>query len=135
MAVYKRKYRDRKTGELKDAKVWSYKFVFDGQVIKGSPKTRVKAIAKAAEAKRRRELKAGSNGLDRLPRLVSQDDLSRLTSGIGRWCEGRSQEESENYEAYKAFCRDHFLMHWAPETFASIMRKRRNKLARERGDS
>ncbi len=49
MAVYKR------------GNTWSYEFIFAGQPVRQSAKSRSKTLAKAAEQKRRRELEEGFN--------------------------------------------------------------------------
>ena len=46
----------------KDSKVWWYDFVFEGQRVRESAKTRSKTIAKDAEKARRRELEESYNG-------------------------------------------------------------------------
>jgi len=63
MAVFRPKFKDPKTGELKPAAVWWYKFYFAGQCIRESSKTTSKTLAKQAEQKRHRELEEGFNGL------------------------------------------------------------------------
>ena len=63
MAVFQRTYRDKKTGEVKRTKVWYYKFIFAGRMIKESAKTTRKTVAKEAEKARRRELEEGFNGI------------------------------------------------------------------------
>src|SRR5579883_1419148 len=63
MALFRPKFRDAKTGGLKPAAVWWYKFRFAGQSIRESAKTSSKTLAKQAEQKRRRELEEGFNGI------------------------------------------------------------------------
>ena len=43
--------------------IWWYKFYFAGRLVRESAKTHSKTLAKQAEAKRRRELEQGYNGL------------------------------------------------------------------------
>jgi integrase len=63
MGVYRPHYSDKKTGELKESKIWYYDFVFAGRRIKESAKTKSKTVAKEAEKRRRRELEEGFNGI------------------------------------------------------------------------
>jgi integrase len=51
-----------------NAKVWWYDFIFDGQRVRESAKTRSKTVAKDAERSRRRELEEGYNGIRRRDR-------------------------------------------------------------------
>jgi integrase len=64
MSVYRPTYRDPKTGETKQSKVWWYHFVFAGRHIQESSKSRKKTVAVEAEKKRRRELETGFNDLE-----------------------------------------------------------------------
>ena len=52
----------------KDSKVWWYDFVFEGQRVRESAKTRSKTVAKDAEKARRRELEESYNGIKRRDR-------------------------------------------------------------------
>jgi hypothetical protein len=63
MSVFRPQYNDRKTGESKQTKIWYYKFIFAGRLVKESAKTTSKTVAKEAEKRRRRELEEGFNGL------------------------------------------------------------------------
>jgi integrase len=63
MAVYRRQYKDKYSGQLKHTKVWWYEFTFAGRRVKESTKTTSKTLAKDAEKKRRRELEEGFDGL------------------------------------------------------------------------
>lgn len=75
MAVYR---------PTKDSKVWWYDFVFEGQRVRESAKTRSKTVAKAAERVRRRELEESYNGIKRRDRAklfsVSADEWLTLKS-------------------------------------------------------
>lgn len=44
MAVFRPKFKDPKTGKLKPAAVWWYKFYFAGQCIRESSKTTSKTL-------------------------------------------------------------------------------------------
>jgi integrase len=59
MAVYR---------PTKDSKVWWYDFIFQGQRVRESTKTRSKTLAKEAERIRRRELEESYNGIKRRDR-------------------------------------------------------------------
>jgi integrase len=61
MAVYRPKYRDRETAELKESKIWWYNFTFAGRRIQESSKSPRKTVAQDAEKKRRRELERAFN--------------------------------------------------------------------------
>ncbi|MBV8069953.1 MAG: tyrosine-type recombinase/integrase [Acidobacteriaceae bacterium] len=79
MGVFRPQYKDKKTGELKHTRVWYYKFVFAGRLIKESAKTTSKTVAKEAEKKRRRELEEGFNGLS-----DSRDDRIRSLGELAK---------------------------------------------------
>ncbi len=64
MAVYRPTYRDPKTGETKQQKVWWYNFTFAGRHIQESSKSTRKTIATEAEKQRRRELEKSFNGIE-----------------------------------------------------------------------
>jgi integrase len=61
MAVYR---------PAKDSKVWWYDFIFEGQRVRESAKTRSKTLAKEAERVRRRELEQSYNGIKRRNRAI-----------------------------------------------------------------
>jgi hypothetical protein len=63
MAVFQPQYKDKKTGGIKSTKIWYYKFIFAGRLIKESAKTTSKTVAKEAEKRRRRDLEEGFNGI------------------------------------------------------------------------
>lgn len=75
MSVYK---------PTKDSKVWWYDFIFEGQRVRESAKTRSKTVAKDAEKARRRELEESYNGIKRRDRAklfsVAADDWLALKS-------------------------------------------------------
>ena len=77
MAVYRPKYRDPKTGELKQQLVWWYKFSFAGRRIRESSKSERKTIAIEAGKARRLELERGfNNPSDRRERVRTVADLA-----------------------------------------------------------
>jgi integrase len=59
MAVYR---------PARDSKIWWYDFIFQGQRVRESTKTRSKTLAKNAERVRRRELEESYNGIKRRDR-------------------------------------------------------------------
>jgi hypothetical protein len=75
MAVYK---------PTSDSKVWWYDFIFEGQRVRESAKSRSKTVAKDAEKARRRELEEGYNGIKRRDRAklfsVAADEWLALKS-------------------------------------------------------
>lgn len=63
MAIFKRKYRDKETGEIKEAKNWSYEFVHDGERYQASTKTGNEKAARQIEAAERLRLAKGEAGI------------------------------------------------------------------------
>jgi integrase len=61
MAVYRPKYLDKKTGELKESKIYWYNFTFAGRRIQESSKSPRITVAKDAQKKRRQELERTFN--------------------------------------------------------------------------
>jgi hypothetical protein len=71
--LFRQQYRDRKTGELRRSKFWSYEFSFGGARIREKTSLASKTAAKEAERARRQRLAEGSSGLRRVkPRLFRQ---------------------------------------------------------------
>src|SRR5436305_3921487 len=66
------------------AKIWWYDFIFEGQRVRESAKTRSKTVAKDAEKTRRRELEESYNGIKRRDRaklfFVAADEWLELKS-------------------------------------------------------
>ena len=62
MAVYRPIYKDQKTGELKQQRVWWYEFSFASRRVRESSKSTRKTIAVEAEDNRRRELQRAYAG-------------------------------------------------------------------------
>jgi integrase len=90
MAVFRRKFRDPKTGKPKPGAVWWYKFYFAGKLIRESAKTSSKTLAKQAEQKRRRELEEGFNGI-----IDRREDRIRTIADLA----------ATYFEAYKLRCK------------------------------
>jgi len=63
MALYKPTYRDPKTNEMKESRVWWYEFTFAGRRIRESAKTTRKTIAEQAERNKRLELEKAYAGI------------------------------------------------------------------------
>src|ERR1700693_1014104 len=63
MSLYKPKYRDPKTGEIKESKGFWMEFHFDGQRIRESTGMPSITRAKEVQKKRQRGLEDGSQGL------------------------------------------------------------------------
>ena len=89
MAVYKPKYRDKKTGEPVESDIWWYEFIYSGQRIRESAKTTRKTVAQEAEKDHRRRLEraaagmpteAGRSGLS--PSLRCSRPMRRSTASI-----------------------------------------------------
>src|SRR4051794_30682896 len=82
MSVYRPQYTDKKSGTQKRTKVWYYKFIFAGRLIKESAKTTSKTVAKDAEKRRRRQLEESFNGIrderDQRVRLICEVGASFL---------------------------------------------------------
>jgi integrase len=69
--LYRRTYRDRKTGKIRKAPAWWYEFQFGGGRIRESSGCTSKTLARQAEQNRRRELEeGGAGGRRRRPKLV-----------------------------------------------------------------
>ena len=63
MGVYKRTYRDQKTGESTGSGVWWYEFVFNGTRIRESANTSRKTVAIEAEKRRRLGMERANAGM------------------------------------------------------------------------
>jgi integrase len=78
MAVYKPKFRDPKTGQLTESRIWWYEFTFAGRRIRETAKTTLKTLARDAEKNRRRELERAFVGAP----LEKRDQRVRSTSEV-----------------------------------------------------
>ncbi len=63
MSLFRPTYTDKETGERKESATWWYEFVFGGQRIRQSSKTKLKTIAGNAEKDHRRRLERASAGM------------------------------------------------------------------------
>ncbi len=71
--LFRQKYRDRETHELRRSKFWSYEFTFRGSRIRETTGLTSKTAARDAERTRRQKLAEGSSGLRRVkPKLFRQ---------------------------------------------------------------
>ena len=68
----------------KRGKFWSYKFRFDGQVIRASAKTTSKTVAREAERARRRELELSVN------RITKRERLPLFGTAAKAWLESKT---------------------------------------------
>ena len=76
MAVYRPKYRDKKTGELVESEVYWYEFTFAGKRHRDSTKQTLKTLASEVEKDERRKVERAYAGLPhRHPRATHQDRL------------------------------------------------------------
>jgi integrase len=80
MAVYKPKYRDKKTGEVVESAVWWYEFTFAGKRVRDSAKTTRKTIAQEAEKGRRLELERALAGLPTEDRGIRINRVGEMVS-------------------------------------------------------
>ena len=96
MAVYRPKYRNKKTGELVEAEIWWYKFTFSGRLIRESTKTHLLTLAREAEQNRRRELECAFVGA---PMQKREKRINSVASTVKAYLEGyeldhRDREQS-----------------------------------------
>jgi integrase len=82
MAVYRPKYRDAKTGKVKQQAVWWYDFIFAGKRIRGSAKTTRKTVAIEAEKNLRLELERSLAGM---PREKPQNRIRTVAEVLGEY--------------------------------------------------
>jgi integrase len=78
MAVYKPKYRDKRTGELKESRIWWYDFSFAGRRIQESTKTHLLTLAREAEQNRKRELERAFVGAPLQKRETRIDSVAAI---------------------------------------------------------
>lgn len=84
MSVYRPKYRDLKTDQLKESTIWWYNFTFAGRRIQESSKSPRKTVAQAAQKQRRKELERSFNDVtDRRP-----DRIRTIAEIAGEFLEG-----------------------------------------------
>jgi len=74
MSVYRPKYRDPKSGELKQVDQWWYEFTYDGKRFREPAKTTRKTIAQEAEKKRRLQLESAG----RMPARPASDRIASV---------------------------------------------------------
>jgi integrase len=104
MAVYRRSYLDKKTGEKKESKVWWYEFVYGGARIRASAETTRKTVAIEAEKDHHLRLEKARAGMpaeagprdrirsvkDRLTEYERKFSVNHKTRAI-RWVKDRSK--------------------------------------------
>jgi len=89
-------------------KTWWYSFVFCGQYIQESAKTKSKTVAKEAEKTRRRELEEGYNNItpeDRNRRILT------LAKAADEYQEQYEARNSPNAARYSEYCIKHLVEH------------------------
>lgn len=79
MAVYRPRYRDRKTGELKQSAVWWYGFTFAGRRVQESANVTRKTLALEREKARRLELERAAAGL---PSESPRERIRRVSDAL-----------------------------------------------------
>jgi integrase len=98
-------------------KTWWYSFVFCGQYIQESAKTKSKTVAKEAEKTRRRELEEGYNN-------ITPEDRNRRILTLAK----AAEEYQEQYEArntanatrYSEYCIKHLVEHLGSKMLIQI---------------
>jgi integrase len=96
MAVYRPKYRDQKTGELKVSRIWWYHFSFAGRRIQESAKTHLLTLAREAEQNRRREMERAFVGAPMQKRETRVDSVADIVKSylMGYELDHRGREQS-----------------------------------------
>ncbi|MCC6860860.1 MAG: site-specific integrase [Bryobacterales bacterium] len=97
MSVYKPKYRDPKTGELKQAKVWWYEFIFAGRRVKESSKSTRKTIAEESERNKRLELERALAGI---PTEKREDRIRTVATALEDYRKGYGVNHREKSLAW-----------------------------------
>jgi len=87
VSTYRNRYKDKKTGKMKTSAQWSYTFMFDGQRIRESAKTKKSTVARQAEDKHRRELETAAATGRPLgsARDMRQKRTQRVTVALGNY--------------------------------------------------
>ena len=98
-------------------KTWWYSFVFCGQYIQESAKTKSKTVAKEAEKNRRRELEEGYNNItpeDRNRRILTLDKAAE------EYQEQYATRNSPNATRYSEYCIKHLVQHLGTKMLIEI---------------
>jgi len=86
----------------KDTKIWWYDFIFEGQRVRESAKTRSKTVARDAERVRRREIEESYNGIKR------RDRAKLFSVAAEEWLALKAMTLSA-YATHKSSCRSRSL--------------------------
>ena len=101
----------------KDSKVWWYDFIFEGQRVRESAKTRSKTVAKDAEKTRRRELEESYNGIKR------RDRAKLFSVAAGEWLELKSLTLAASSQRIERDNLKHLLPHFEKRLVSDIQAK------------
>ena len=101
----------------KDSKVWWYDFIFEGQRVRESAKTRSKTVAKDAEKTRRRELEESYNGIKRRERA------KLFSVAAGEWLELKSLTLAVSSQRIERDNLKHLLPHFEKRLVSDIQAK------------
>ena len=85
MAVYRPKYRDRKTKKMVESRVFWYDFVFAGKRYRGSTEKTPKTLAGEFEKNERRRLERALAGL---PTEQPKDRIRTVSEALKAYQEG-----------------------------------------------
>jgi integrase len=85
MAIYRPTYRDPKTGEVKESKVWWFEFIIGESRFRESTKQRLKTRAKEVEAQRRREIE--EKGILRPQRQLVREKTQPVAEALTLYAE------------------------------------------------
>lgn len=97
MAVYRPKYRDKKTGEQRESEVYWCDFTYCGRRIRESTEQTKKTLARNYEERRRRELE---NAVAGVAAPKAEDRIRDVKTIIGAWIEVRTAGKKERTKGY-----------------------------------
>jgi integrase len=97
MAIYRPTYRDKDTGELREAEVYWCDFTYQHRRIRESTGQTKKTLAKSYENRRRRELE---NAIAGVTAPKSEDRIRDVKSIIESWIKVRTAGKRERTKAY-----------------------------------
>ena len=108
MAVYR---------PAKNCKIWWYDFIFEGQRVRESAKTRSKTVARDAEKTRRRELEESYNGIKR------RDRAKLFSVAAAEWLELKSLTLAASSQRIERDNLKHLLPHFEKRLVTDIQAK------------
>lgn len=97
MAIYRPKYRDKETGELRESEVYWCDFTYCGRRIRESTGQTKKTLARNYEERRRRELESAVAGVA-APK--AEDRIRDVKSIIEEWIKVRTAGKKDRTKAY-----------------------------------